>query len=151
MDFSRRTRQRIAGLVVLLALPVAARASLGDDAPSIERDRVAYHGSVVVTPKDAYVMHEITTPTGRVREYLAQGRVFAVAWDGHTVPDLSQLLGVHLETFQGLVKPQPGNHHVVAIDDPQLSVSLHKLPRGFAGRVVVPALLPAGVPLSALR
>jgi len=134
-----------------VAAPAASRAALGDDVHSIERDRAAFSGTLSVRPELTYEVHEITTPTGRVREYLAAGRVFAVAWDGHAVPDLGQLLGAHAREFHDLVRPQPGNHHIVSVSNDQLSVSLRQYPRGVEGHVVVQALLPSGVALAALR
>ena len=86
-----------------------------------------------------------------MREYVAAGRVFAVAWDGQSVPDLKQLLGAHAATFSALVQPQPGNHHAVAIANDRLVVSLRRLPRGVEGQVLVPSLLPSGVSPAALR
>ena len=138
-------------LVAGLSVSAVSRASLGDDVTSIERDRVAFKGSTKVTPELTYEVHELTTPSGRVREYLAAGRVFAVSWDGHAVPDLGQLLGVHVAEFHDLVKPQPGNHHVVSVSNDKLIVTMRKLPRGMEGHVVVPALVPSGVSLAALR
>ncbi len=134
-----------------LTLPAASHAALGEDAASVERDRVAMKGTLKVTPQIVYEVHEITAPTGRVREFVASGRVFAVAWDGPAIPDLNQLLGAHVATFHALVKPQPGNHHVVAIRTDGMIISLRKLPRGMEGHVVVPALMPNGVALAALR
>ena len=138
-------------LALGLALPAASLAALGDDVGSIERDRAAMKGTLRVTPQITYDVHEITLPSGRVREYIAAGHVFAVAWDGHTNPDLTQLLGTHVETFHALVKPQPGNHHVVSIRTNDMIISLRQLPRGMEGHVIVPSLLPAGIAPAALR
>ena len=140
-----------AAMACALTAPVASHAALGDDVQSIERDRSAFSGTLSVRPELTYDVHEITTPTGKVREYLAAGRVFAVAWNGHAVPDLGQLLGVHVREFHDLVRPQPGNHHIVSVGNDQLTVSLRQYPRGVEGHVVMPALVPSGVALAALR
>ena len=46
-------------------------------------------------------MHEITTTTGVVREFVSPGgAVFGVAWDGQFPPDLQQLLGPYYQQAQ---------------------------------------------------
>jgi len=138
-------------MVLGLTQATASRAALGDESASVERDRAAMKGTLKVTPQLTYEVHEITAPTGHVREYVASGHVFAVAWDGHANPDLNQLLGTHVDNFHALVKPQPGNHHVVSVQSDGMIISLRKLPRGMEGHVVIPALVPSGVSLAALR
>ena len=50
-----------------------------------------------VTSSDTYTVHEMRASTGTtVREYVsASGKVFGVAWEGPTLPDLRQVLGVY--------------------------------------------------------
>lgn len=52
------------------------------------------------TDNGTYTIQEVKAPTGVVvREYVANGKVFAVAWEGPTRPDLRQLLGAYFDTF----------------------------------------------------
>lgn len=51
-------------------------------------------GQLKNTTFQGYTLHEITTPDGRkIDEYAANGVVFGVAWQGRSLPDLSQVLG----------------------------------------------------------
>ena len=140
----------VASLAAGIALPGRAFASLGDEVASIERDRVALTGTHTVAPGPAFEVHDLAVPGGHVKEYVAAGRVFAIAWSGASTPDLSQLLGAYHDAYGSLVKPQPGRHHAVAVDSDSLVIRVSKLPRGIEGKVLVPSLAPAGVTIATL-
>ena len=63
----------------LLTSHATAFASLGDNADSVERDRQAVRGSKNISTRNSYQIHEITSDSGTVREYVsANGVVFGV-------------------------------------------------------------------------
>ncbi len=141
-------------LAAALALAPAAEAGLGEGVTAIARDHAALRGGALqVTPMQAYDRHELTTASGtRVREYASRsGTVFAMSFEGPTVPDLKVMLGTHYEEYVTAVRARAGNHRVLTIDSPGLVMQVVKLPRGMVGRAHVPALLPAGVDARDLR
>jgi Protein of unknown function (DUF2844) len=137
-------------LFALLASPLAC-ASLGDEVGSIDRDRAVLQGVTQVTASQAYETHEIAHPGGNVRQYVAGGRVFAVSWDGVGTPDLRQLLGTYHARYAALVRPQPGSHHVVAVNADGLSIAVARVLRSNRGRVVLTNLVPSAVAADSLR
>jgi len=153
--FSRRGGNRGWGragaLVIGLGLPWVCQASLGGDVRTVLADAEQLNATAQVTSATGYQVHEITTSSGQVREYVAHGVVFAVAWSGRSMPNLDALLGVHAQEFRAAVAPQPGNHHRVSLESDHLKVYLRQLPRGFEGRVVAAALVPEGVDLTLVR
>ena len=97
-----------------------------------------------------YTLHEVVLENGtRVREYAtAAGLVFAVAWDGPVLPDLSALLGGYFNTFkreteQSRLVGRRGSP--VSMDRDGLVVSSSGRMRNFFGHAYAPALIPAGV------
>lgn len=97
-----------------------------------------------------YTVHETPLDTGTtVREYATPaGVVFAVAWRGPVLPDLSILLGQHFQTFnreteQARQAARRGSPVNIGRDD--LVVRSFGRMRNFFGHAYVPSLVPAGV------
>src|SRR5579871_3931307 len=91
----------VLAVVGLLVLIDDARATLGEASSSVESDRAALAGKRK-SPSlyAAYRVEEIEAGGGLIREFIANdtGLVFGIAWSGaHSHPDLSYLLGAHLE------------------------------------------------------
>jgi hypothetical protein len=146
----------IATLVV--ALPTNVFASLGASVTTVDADRQKMQGALLrIVAGQSYTMHEVRSATGtNVREYAdSGGTVFAVAWDGPWMPDMSTVLGDRFTRYQQLLrqhqlskKKARGN---VLIDEPDLFVQMSGRMRAFTGRAMVPALMPAGVQREAIR
>jgi hypothetical protein len=134
---------------------MAAFASLGGDASSVQADAVHLQGSLRTTHAQAYTLHEIKIPTGTVvREYLSRsGKVFAVSWHGPWPPDLKQLLGSHFEEFQ--LANENATHRAgrapLSVHTPNLVVQQGGHMRSFVGRAYLPDQLPAGVTAESIR
>jgi hypothetical protein len=127
------------------ALP--ALAALGEDASTVEADRVHMKGELRVVPEDGYAIHEISMPSGTiVREYVApSGKVFGVSWRGPTMPDLRQTLGSHFDEAAAAAGSPHGGHHHLIVEKPDLVLHSGGHMRAFIGRAYVPGLLPAGI------
>lgn len=158
------------GLAVALALVCwsgYACATLGQSQDSVEADRITMgavrqaieSNSTVMRAAmtSAYTVQQISLSDGTlVREYVAPtGVVFAIAWEGASIPSLRQLLG-----DDGFTKTQsavrtaraanPGRGPVsIATDDIVFHSGGH--PQAFSGFAYAPRLLPAGVDPSTLR
>lgn len=88
--------------LVMLGISVPASASLGGDLSSVQTDQVRMRGAVMqVANRNAYTVHEMRAESGTiVREFVSQtGTVFAVAWQGPSIPDLRQVLGMVLRAI----------------------------------------------------
>jgi len=156
---SDNTRGRCAAGAILVVLLFSARAaaSLGGDLGSIQTDQVRLQGAVMrVTSRDTFTVHEMRAATGTtVREYVSSsGKVFGVAWDGPTLPDLRQVLGVYfpayIEAAQAAQKKRLG-HGPIRIEEPTFVVEQSGHPRAFAGRAYVPQFVPAGIGAEIVR
>jgi hypothetical protein len=148
---SIRSSVLVAGtaLVILVAaLPVWA--SLGGDASSVQTDQLHMQGTLQMTSRQSYTVHEIRAATGMVvREYASSaGTVFAVAWHGPWPPDLRQLLGSYFEQYVQAAKAQSAarmGRRPLMIEQPGLVVQSGGHPRAFSGKAYVPDMLPTGV------
>jgi hypothetical protein len=147
----------VAVILAVLGFSAQAAASLGGDLGSIQTDQVRLQGAVMrVTSRDTFTVHEMRASTGTtVREYVSSsGKVFGVAWDGPTIPDLRQVLGVYfpayLEAAQAAQKKRLG-HGPVRIEAPTFVVEQSGHPRAFVGRAYVPQFVPAGIGAEIVR
>ncbi|HYL91495.1 MAG TPA: DUF2844 domain-containing protein [Burkholderiales bacterium] len=143
----------VALLLVALALipalaPTFSYGALGRMAASTDVDQKVLHARKSVRPGIDFTIHELTLPSGTaVREYVsADGRVFAVAWRGPTLPDLKQIFGDNnLQAFLSA----PAEHHVPrksrTVRQPGLVVHSAGAGRFFTGFAYIPSLKPGSV------
>jgi Protein of unknown function (DUF2844) len=137
-------------------VPFPACASLGGDLSSVHDDQMKMQGTLRTTRNDSYNVHEIQGANGIVlREYVSlSGNVFGVAWQGHSHPDLRQVLGSNYDTFTQAVKAQRAQRHghgPLLIQEPGLVVQMGGHMRSLAGRAYLPQNLPAGVHAEVIR
>jgi hypothetical protein len=157
------TRLRVVPCQLLLGSCMAlwassSQAALDGTVASIEADRARFHAVVPNrVSQAAYSVHTLTlTNNTQVHEYLGtSGKVFAVTWQGRSIPDLRQLLGVHYVTFSSSgARHRNGLGHLVVQDNaqhPNLVVESHGRQPGFHGRAYLLQSLPAGVSLADIR
>jgi hypothetical protein len=147
-----------AGLAfVMLALPLRASASLGGDASTVQADQVQMQGAVMrISNNDTYTVQEMRAATGTmVREFVSSsGKVFAVAWQGPSIPDMRQVLGSYFDQYAAAAQAaqKTRTHHgPVAIQQSDLVVEVSGHARAFAGRAYVPQMVPSGIQPDAIR
>jgi hypothetical protein len=135
-------------LLFVLALPLSAAASLGNDVASVRADQKQLGGRLRTRALSDYTELELQTPSGtRIRQYLSSaGVVFAVVWQGPALPDLRQILGRH---FGAYVRAADGGSH--PREHAGLVVQAGGHMRAFLGRAWVPELMPKGVNLEQIR
>ncbi len=91
-----------------------------------------------VTTSNTFTVHEMRAATGTtIREFVSpSGKVFGVAWDGPTLPDLRQVLGDYFPTYveaaQAAQKRRAG-HGPVRIEAPTFVVEQSGHLEGFLG------------------
>ena len=143
-------RLAAAGALALAMTALPASASLGGDAASIQADQVHMQGTRTMRAAGSYTVHEIQGENGtKVREYIsADGKVFALAWNGPWFPDMKQILGTYFDQYSRASQTQRTTRirrGPVMINEPGLIVQIGGHMRAFAGRAYVPEMLPTGV------
>jgi hypothetical protein len=127
-----------------LAVTTPASATLGEDVASVALNHANLGGALRVTTigqGPGGERHELTLPSGVVvRQYVAAGVVYAIAWSGPRAPDLRELLGSRFSKLS-----LGHGHHVMSLqaDDFRVEAMAHR--GSFTGRAWVPSLVPAGV------
>ena len=147
--------------VCLIGSPVA-HAALGGNAQSVQADQANMEAArtsarqMFAAVQSTYTIQSLTLPSGTVvHEYLsATGQVFAVTWQGSTMPDLQQILGGYMGGVADAVKTYRGQHP--GIGPVSLSTDNVVIQAGghmgvYVGRAYLPSALPAGVALSDIQ
>jgi hypothetical protein len=134
-------------LLMAVLTPCIAAAALGEPETSVQTDVARLRGSIKVTPRANYKLHEIQLPSGTlVREFAgSDGTVFAVAWRGPTVPNLRAILGQYFDNYVTAAKAQHSGHHHLQIRESNLVVLAGGHMRAFSGLAYLPRALPSGV------
>ena len=140
--------------VCLCVAAAPAFAVLGGDAASVQADQAHINASLRVSQSNGYAVHELSSPTGSVvREFVSSyGKVFAIAWQASSPPDLRQLLGSYFDEFQkaAALNHKPGRAPTF-VQHSGLVVQLGGHMRSFTGRAYLPDQLPAGVRTEDIR
>jgi hypothetical protein len=139
---------RLVGVVLLLVVgTLPARATLGEIEASVFADQSQINATLRTLSNEKYTMHELRGPSGTtVREYVARsGTVFAIAWEGPSMPDLRQLLGPQFDRYVAALAARRNARGPVSIQLPGLVVQSGGRMRAFAGKAYVPESLPQGV------
>jgi Protein of unknown function (DUF2844) len=133
--------------------PRIACATLGEPEASVKADVSQLKGSITVTDRTAYRVHEIQLSTGtRVREFVGpDGQVFAIAWQGPTIPNLRQTLGKYFDHYVTAAQARHGGHTHLQIQQSDLVVQAGGHMRAFSGRAYLPQALPSGVSVGDLH
>lgn len=134
---------------MLIASPVAAWASLGGNAGSVEADRAHMNAAIEVNQHENYTVHAMTAPGGTVvNEFISpEGKVFAITWHGQFMPELQQILGSYFQEYTGALAAQ--EHHYgrrpMNLQTGDLVVQMSGHMRAYVGRAYLPNALPRGV------
>jgi Protein of unknown function (DUF2844) len=140
-------------LLIAALIPCIAAAALGEPETSVQTDVAQLHGSLKVTAHAGYRLHEIQLPSGTmVREFAgSDGRVFAVAWSGPTVPNLRQTLGLYFDNYMTAAKAKHSGHRHLQIQQDDLVVQADGHMRAFSGLAYLPPAVPSGVSVGDLH
>jgi len=133
--------------------PRMACATLGAPESTAADDAVQLKGEIKSTEHGTYRVHEIQLPSGTLlREYAVPGgAVFAVAWSGPAIPNLSQALGGYFTLFTDATKAKHlGRTHLQVRQEGFVMESSGHM-RAFTGRAYLPQALPAGTSLDEIR
>jgi hypothetical protein len=141
------------GLIAAALTPCIAAAALGETETSVQTDAAQLQGSVKTLEHSTYRLHEIQLPSGtKLREFVGpDAKIFAVAWNGPTVPNLRQTFGRYFDTFVAAAKVARTGHNRLDIRQGDLVVQSSGHMRAFTGRAYLPQAIPAGVALGELH
>jgi hypothetical protein len=122
-------------------------ATLGEPVASVQTDGRELQGSIKESDRGSYQVHEIQLPSGTlVREYSgADGKVFAVTWNGPFMPNLRQTLGQYFDAYVTAAKANRADHRHLQIEQSDLVVQASGRMHSFSGRAYLPPALPRGV------
>jgi len=141
-------RLRLAPPLLALACIASgpAHAALGQDAASVEADRVQAHATTRTVAHAAFTVLELGTESkGIVREYLSpSGKVFAISWHGPAKPDLRLLLGAHFDTLAAAPRSRSSTHGHMSVTSGNLVFESMGRMRSFHGRAYLIDAIPPG-------
>jgi len=155
MMIQHKRTAKWAAAAIMLFTPFTAWAALGGDANSVQTDQQHFKASMQITQNSACTIHEMQAEGGIiVREYVSQGKVFGVSWEGPARPDLRQLLGQYYEEFVQAVeaaKSQQVGRRPLDIQEPDLVVQFSGHQRAYTGRAYAPQMVPSGMSAEEIR
>ena len=136
--------------LVAIANPFSVSGSLGGDVTTVQADQAKLQASLQTKSKELYTVHEMHAANSLVvREFVStQGKVFGVAWQGPSRPDLQQVLGTYFEPFTQAAQAQKSHRTgrgPLFIQQPGLVVQMGGHARSFFGKAYVPQMVPVGV------
>ncbi len=142
-------------LAVTLAATRPAPATLGEAADSVTTERKALSAAQgAATAPRSYKVQEIVSDSTTIREYISPNDiVFAIAWNGLTNPDLTQLLGSYAEEYNQAMQKTPRKHgrRFNRVKTNRLVVEKWGHMRNLQGRAFVPNLIPPGVSVDDIK
>jgi hypothetical protein len=149
---------RIVGLLIIVLVgalsPRIAGATLGEPEVSVSADLEQLQASIKSSEdRVGYRVHEVQLPSGTLlREFVGtDGNVFAVAWNGPTVPNLRQAFGRYFEAYASAPKPKLSDRKHLQIQQGDLVVQASGHMLAFSGRAYLSSAIPSGVNLGELH
>lgn len=151
-------------VLLMCCVPFMAYATLGESESSIAKDNRTFASlSSLVVTKQVNLASTQSVPNGKytvsliqstnnimIKEFSANGKVFAVTWRGPRNPDLAQLFGTYFEDYK-TIKPKFNSLTVRNVSANDLVVNTSGYVGDFHGVAYVPSLMPAGVTLNDLN
>ncbi len=138
-------------MLMIGSLP--AWAALGGDVPSVNSDAQVLGGQHSVVAKVGYNLHQITKADGSVvNEFVSPaGVVFGISWQGHSIPNLNQVLGSHITDLQQGERTHVVPRRAVTIQTNDFVFTSLGHGRSFRGRAYVLSLVPANLTPEVVR
>lgn len=146
--------------LIISATPLAAWATLGEDSSSIMNDasvlnaqvsQVADYSVAAAGSSTPYQTNILETANGiTIKQFVYNGKVFAVTWHGTHVPDQNQLFGKYFATLQNatptyasVAARQVNTNDFVSITNGWMG--------HYEGKALIPSLAPANVSINNVK
>jgi hypothetical protein len=142
------------GLLLLLVIPaLPAWAVLGEYEGSVSLDQQVLRAEIREVARTGYKVHQMITPEGAViREFVSpEGKVFGIAWQSRTLPNLQQLLGSYFPRIEQAAQAHVQHRAPLLINTPDLVYFSGGRMMNFYGSAYVPGLLPKNVSAGVVR
>lgn len=132
---------------MLLAVCAPAAATLGEDAGSVALDQAQLQARLNITGAAKFSVHQLQLSSGTVvNEYVSPaGMVFAVSWQGPSIPDLQQVLGRYFDAYVAATRNRGSASSARALPSSGLVAQSGGHMRAYFGRAYVASMLPRGV------
>lgn len=133
--------------MLLSGVCLSAAATLGEDAGSVAVDQAQLQAGLKVSGTAKFSVHQLQLSSGTmVKEYVSPaGMVFAVSWQGPSIPDLQQVLGRYFEAYVDMLKNRGNAGGASATQQSGLVVQSGGHMRAYFGRAYIAPMLPRGV------
>ena len=130
-----------------------AWAVLGQPVASVRTDQQALQAQRRTSTHDSYRVEHLEAVDGTVvREYvLPSGLVFGLAWQGPTVPDMTQLLGAYFPAYQDALRVAGPSRGPWRVQTEDLVVELRGQLGAFAGRAYLLSLVPSSLTAAVIQ
>jgi Protein of unknown function (DUF2844) len=130
-----------------------ASATLGEPESSLAAESQLSRASIKQSDYGPYRIHEMQLPSGTLlREYAgANGKVFAVTWNGPFIPNLKQSLGSYFAEYSAQAGAAHGTRKHLEVRQADLVVESGGHMRAHYGRAYLPQALPSGVSVGDLQ
>ena len=140
-------------LLVLMVGALPAWAALGEYEGSIGLDQQILRGEIREEAHTGYKLHQIITSDGAlVREYVSpEGKVFAISWHAHSLPNLAQLLGAYFPRVQQASQTRTQRGGPLVIRNADFVFFRGGRMMDFHGTAYLPGLLPKNVSAGVVR
>ncbi|BCF88009.1 DUF2844 domain-containing protein [Paraburkholderia largidicola] len=143
-------------VIALCANALAAGDALAQLGGTMAASQVNDNSTQRVLPGSAVRVRSTIDAGGTtINEYATRdGLIFACAWQGPTMPDLTRILGPYAERYRANAAAQfnaTGHLHASRVEQPDVIIEAGGQMRSYVGRAWLPAALPADVSLVDLR
>jgi hypothetical protein len=136
--------------ILLLSLPIFAKAELGGNLTGITQEQKTFGSSLTSSPQSNYTIYiQSISPDLVIKEYVSSsGNIFGVAWKGSTLPNFQILLGNYYSNY---LSAQQQNPRSVFLQDNNLVIESSGVMGGYIGRAFLPKQVPTGLAPTAIQ
>jgi hypothetical protein len=136
--------------ILLLSLPIFAKAELGGNLTGITQEQKTFGSSLTSSPQSNYTIYiQSISPDLVIKEYVSSsGNIFGVAWKGSTLPNFQILLGNYYSNY---LSAQQQNPRSVFLQDNNLVIESSGVMGGYIGRAFLPKQVPTGLAPAAIQ
>jgi len=133
---------------IILNFPTRALGALGQNEDSVDKDIKTLSGTRISLTNDEFTIHQITTSTNIIKEYVSKdGVIFGISWRGRVHPDLSVLLGSYFDEYKNTEanSAKQKGHAPIELKTSNLHIEKSGHMRDLRGRAFDPNLIPKGL------
>ena len=147
-------------IFLLFSIQNTVFAALGESLASIEADskQHAAKKSIMIRsvqkPGGEFQVHQYAVQAMAIREFVnAQGKVFAIAWQGNHSPRMEVLLGNYFQEYSNQLGSNPFRHGEGKrfIQTANLKVVRGGHVRALRGQMIATQLVPSGIDLNEIQ